>query len=1631
MTTSAKRRSDKPLSMRDFRSAPRMRATRAALALTASALALASSGAAMAQTCVSSAPNTVSCDGDFTSLPNGSFVPVMDLTLILGDTAPTSVTPAAGTIGVDASWGGHVGVISHADITTTDADSIHEYGSASAALSSYGKITANGTTGAARALNISAHDDVTVVNGGAMLAQSTGAFDVTTVVAHSDNGNVSVTNLAAGTISAVAQDGNAIAIDASADAGTVTIGNNGAITASSVNGSATAIQARASGDITVTNAGDVSATISSNGGNYSRVTGIYEGSTAGAATIINSGDINVLNNPANAYASAAGVNVRGVDSAVTNSGSIEVDGATAYGIIAYASGAGSLASVTNTATGTIAASGKSVTAVTAGGYSSVGQVDNAGTITATAAYCGYFCYASAVGVKAPDVTNSGSITVSSGDDNSFFGGAKGISARSYRTDPVVISNSGSISVSAGGYLGDATGIDAGNYNGGTIGITNSGTITVTADGGVARARGIATESVGDGTIVNSGDISVSAGRVAVGIYAFSEGTQQVSNSGSITVTGVSAQGMETFGGSGTSTVINSGTISVTGYSAVGVEAAEVAVNSMGDDIVTNSGDIHVSAGFQGHGVNTYLARGTGNGIFTNSGDISVSTIVAPGAAYVPSVVGGAAYGANMVNEYAGNIEAINSGSIAATLYSYSEFANGLGRYQTGATGLTVYGHIGNISITNSGSITASSEVRSLYFGGTATGVNVTNDFGDVAVTNTGTIGATAVSDYISAGSAASATAIRVNDTRGLSTITNGSTGTITATGSAKLYGTASAIGIDDYTLAGRIAVTNAGMIDANARSGATSGQGVYGQATTATGIRVTGPFGIDVSATNSGTGAINAIAQADHYGAAQAIGIDGSVYYGALTVTNAGAITASAIAGGHTDLGDAATATGIRVLNASPVAGTTATVSNSGAITANATADLFATAQGVSVSGLAADLTTVGAIHATATSDATLGTAQATGITVSGDTILANLGTGSIITASASGQYGSAIGLSTSGDSVTASNAGAINAHFAGVQGNSYGVVLASYAGGSFTNSGTIASTSAQRAVGVQLVGIAGSTLVNSGTITAISTTSDGIAVLGDDAGDTIRNTGTLTGAIVTGSGNDTLINGSGGLWNVTGKSSDFGAGDDSIVNAGTIVLNNAAITLGTFAVQGNSFANSGRIQVSGTDRIDMGAGNPQPFTNTGIVDFRNGATGDALTVAGNWAGNGRIGVDVSGAHAKADVLHIAGNVAATSTTTIDVTLLDLPTTALTSVPVIDVTGTSTATSFALGQVQFDANRSFLAVRGIGLTSNIDTTNARPDVFSVQVAVSGLTDSGTLAASIVPGVESLLGSEIGTWRQRMGVIGKTARGHLSTWARFFQDDGTVDAGHVASNFGQEGNFAFQQRNSGEEGGVDFAVSDTLSIGALGGHAQARQNLAYGGAGLDRIKGDTFGAYATWVSPKGFYLDASYRRLNFRSDLNAAAGEMRTKGRADAFNLEAGFDWSLGKGFKIEPQLQYTNVHVGHLEALSGALAGFTPESGTSSRGRAGVLLSKALTAGSVTVTPYVSLSAVREFDGKSRYAINDTFFGQTDTRGTSAFVESGLAVQSGRMTVTGSVNLRDGGTLKSFAGGQIGLRYTW
>jgi outer membrane autotransporter protein len=626
---------------------------------------------------------------------------------------------------------------------------------------------------------------------------------------------------------------------------------------------------------------------------------------------------------------------------------------------------------------------------------------------------------------------------------------------------------------------------------------------------------------------------------------------------------------------------------------------------------------------------------------------------------------------------------------------------------------------------------------------------------------------------------------------------------------------------------------------------------------------------------------------------------------------------------------------------------------------------------------------------------------------------------------------------SSTGDvAVTTAEGSSINA-------DAYGAVATGlYAGAgigdvTLTNNGSISASSDVTAIAVELYSNGYTSLYNYGEIAGYGDVY-GVAVNTSVglSSDYIYNAGTITGAIYTGAGDDSLVNAEGAEWNATAYS-DFGDGDDTVSNYGTISFDDSGIGLGAYATTaGNLFQNSGTIFANGDSYVDVGAGaglSTSLFVNDGVIDMRDGAADDSFSVYGDFAGTGDVNVDVEGDAGVADMLYIEGNVAADARQTINVDLLDLSAPISDIIPIVEVSGDSTAANFSLGEVNFDPNDSFVDL-DFGLVADIDGTNATPDVFSLGIDVVGLTDTGTIAASIAPSVHSLMQTEVGTWRQRMGVIDSFNDGAVSLWARVFTEKTDFSPEFESSTIGLNGNFDYKQRNRGVEAGVDFAVTDEFSLGLMAAKSKADIDLDPGSADAN-IEADTWGVYGTWLSPTGFYLDTSYRWTKFDTDIDSLAGPMHIDGaKAETFNVELGYAWTLAGGLKIEPQFQWTKTNVKDLDVLTTANGmTFSSDGADSSRGRLGVAAYKGMGDADTgwRVTPYVALSAVREFDGENDFAINDTLVGRTMRDGTSGLLELAVTARHENLSIWGGVNWQDGGGIDSSIGGQLGVRYTF
>lgn len=556
-----------------------------------------------------------------------------------------------------------------------------------------------------------------------------------------------------------------------------TITNNNTISADSTNSySSTAISIKGdsaghtTGDVSITNTGTISATTAGTGyGAYiayhdsimhilNDTAGTIYSSSFGlsfkdtnlqaGSTITNNGSISI-NNP---NGSGAGLifnnssNTNIYESSIINNGTIAVTASgTAYGMnLQYFEGS----SLSNTANGSISALSDNQNAdgvYVRNFYNSTGTnatISNSGLIHAETTYG-----SDAKGIYV--INNNG--TQLNGEITNHAGNG---------------TTTGVISAQADN--GTAKGIDLYAYSVDGLTLTNSGTISATAGNGGNEAYGVQFHSnndlyVSNTTIENQLGAEISASSInsnAIGVD-FNAGNYLYLNSTSLTnfgtisaeVTDSSAYGIRMYGGSGAyitdTSITNSGTISALAGDngrAYGIYTG----NMYGTSHITNSGMISAEAGYQGsaRAINVRDMRGTS--YISNAATKTISAEAGDN---------GDAQGIRIGNMN-DTTHITNSGTISALVGNNSN-AYGL---NIGSMGDSSY-----ISNNSGGEIKAT-----VGSNGTAKGIYVQNL--DASITNDGTISATADNNSDAYG-------IMINYSNSSGVITNN--GTITATISAQ------------------------------------------------------------------------------------------------------------------------------------------------------------------------------------------------------------------------------------------------------------------------------------------------------------------------------------------------------------------------------------------------------------------------------------------------------------------------------------------------------------------------------------------------------------------------------------------------------------------------------------------------------------------------------------------------------------------------------------------------------------------------------------------------------------------------------------------------------------------------------
>lgn len=1340
----------------------------------------------------------------------------------------------------------------------------------------------------------------------------------------------------------------------------------------------------------------------------------------GISVTTNDGSVLVLNS-ATVNSGGIGVNVGALGTGTVTfvgDGDITTTGASAFGIYGYAQSGG--VTIVNSGLVTTGGAGADGVRASATGGDITLVVDDVTTNgSGAAAISADITGAGNLNIVAGDLTTTGSGSdvveayADSGDVNVTI---NSITTSAGSADAIyAYSLTGAVNVDIGTITSNSLGTEAGGIYAGTDGAltVNVDAITIAGDATAIVARG----GAGD-VLVTSGTIS-SAGVGRTAITATATTGDVTVNTGSITNTGAGSAGVFAYSGSGDVTVNGAGLITTTDTALSAVSATgNATINSTGGVVVSGTGTVsglyasapdgvvNVTNGAAGFiNVTTTAGNAYGINVYNDFPDLVTDagvTVTSPGSI----TANGANYGIGIQVIADGPIT-INAGDISAS----GTYAWGIAVIETQVNAVNVT--FDDIAITQSGAILGGGDGVNIYAAAGAPvsvigdTVSTTGNYADgVVVGGLGIAGNTTVnvnsitttgtdSDGVDIGGTGTfnVTVGSVNTSgdasRGLELTTNG--GNITAViGSAGTGGivTAGAGANDVYatiTGAGTISITNNGTTttrtdntDAIVTSAVNGSTTITNTGVLRTGIAGAGDNADVVFAQASGTGAItvtnsgtmstqdlnaNAIYTIANSGLTTvnnsgSITTSGANSYGVYSVGTAGAVTVNTTGGSIATTGAASDAIRARsTTGAVTVAQTAGSISTTGAGADGVVA--LSGSGAVSVTGAGAISTTgagsYGVIAASTTGAATVnrtGTITTTG--ANSDGIFASGSTATVTSGSVSVSGVGADGIRAT--SLTGAAGVTVNGAVAATQG--YGAVIVGATTASLTVNSGASLTGGTGFDAVDITSATGTTITNAGTISRIGA---GFAIDANGGAATIANSGTISGALDLTGNNDTVTNT--GVINHTGASA-FGAGNDTVNNNGTYNLTSGTIDFGA----GTDTFNNG---VSGTTRLNAATAttvtisNLETFNNAGLVDLRNGHTGDVLAMPGavfTGTGASRLGVDANLETGTADQLQIGD---ATGVNLIQVNNLGGLGAIGTSVTVVDSTADMTGTEFALDGGSID--QGFVRFQLVF------------DAATDQFRLLGAPDTEVFQQiRTVGAVQDFWNHSADTWFARTQEI-RDAQGSASPtrsegWEMWAQAHAGSDSFSSTRTFSFGAPAVTTTENLGTDSswrgfqmGADH-MSGNMLWGVTGGFIQQDTDFANNN-GLD-IEGWNLGAYAGWNSG-GLFVNGLIKADWVSVDANiASAGMIATMdGHAWGAAGEVGFRFG-GTGFFVEPvaSLAWSSTT---LDGFSSPVVDFDFDDGTSLRGQVGARVGGSWGA----IQPFAGLYAVEEFDGENQVTV--------------------------------------------------------
>lgn len=462
----------------------------------------------------------------------------------------------------------------------------------------------------------------------------------------------------------------------------------------------------------------------------------------------------------------------------------------------------------------------------------------------------------------------------------------------------------------------------------------------------------------------------------------------------------------------------------------------------------------------------------------------------------------------------------------------------------------------------------------------------------------------------------------------------------------------------------------------------------------------------------------------------------------------------------------------------------------------------------------------------------------------------------------------------------------------------------------------------------------------------------------------------------------------------------DFVADDTSTLN---VILRNHGRLDGNI-INGNSLIidSSGHWQLQADNEVKSLA------IDGGSVGFSE--EGFHTLTLGQLSGRGRFDMRIDLANAAGDLLNVEGEASGNH-------LLNIRNTGEETVP-----------------SEFDALR---VVHTEGGDAQFRLRGARADLgaYSYELEQQGtdwfIVGSGKI---ISPSTESALAlfnvgptiwnSELSTLRSRMGEVRGQEQG--GGWMRSYGSrfNASLDSG-----------LDYRQKQRGLSFGADapVPVSDgQLLVGLMGGYSKSDLDMGRGTSG--EVDSYYIGAYGTWLSEDGYYLDGVVKVNQFHNASKVAMSDGE-KAKGDYSNMAVGGSVEFGKHIKlpddyfVAPFAQLSSVWIGgDSYTLDNGLQAKTSQT-QSILGKVGATLGRefSLADGGV-VQPYVRVAGAHEFSRSNDVRVNDQRF-DNDLFGSRAELGAGVSVSlSERLQVHADFDYMKGKHVEQPWGANVGLR---